>query len=573
MKKNKIGTLIALTTVCAMLFGCGGAGTTAADAPEKADQPTAAAAAEGAETESAGTESAATESSGTNEVTQEELDQPEEEYNLPEDFVQDQSGKLEFKDFDEIISCLKDGQGYAYIKVYGYDGDVLAVAEQVFLADHSAPEASLYAMKDGKPHCMGMVVGNGSAYPLRLADGIIYGGDNHNYDTYFLSESAGFPGIMQKDAVYDGIDSDGKFGGFMRDENVFDKDKDFTGGQKEFDALIAERESKPVIEFTIIGEEKSGSEEGSNINPPFLQAMEMYKTELETAPKEMYYAFVDLDEDFDALLLTDKEDDVFTDNEGNHYAVAATLYAPDKDGNIQEYGRLETGTTALPLSIKDRKIYYGNHTQLFTSTLDKEKAKIDTATSESFDDLNDSVMEIVFSPVSELDEESGSASALPAYKYPGTEEMYAEITDYLIKTCGSHFEKAGVCIPYFEKVAVDDSNKDDIIFYGSFWVDNFDQKGDTLECVSGGHFPGAIHLKKLDKGYDVSKMDSVEDGSNFDPSAKKIYGKYYDDFMKIYSDNDANQKVRKQFISDYVKANNLDIKAYKDYGWDPVSLE
>ena len=79
MKKNKIGTLIALTTVCAMLFGCGGAGTTAADAPEKAGQPTAAAAAEGAETESAGTQSAATESSGTDEVTQEELDQPEPE--------------------------------------------------------------------------------------------------------------------------------------------------------------------------------------------------------------------------------------------------------------------------------------------------------------------------------------------------------------------------------------------------------------------------------------------------------------------------------------------------------------
>ena len=417
MKKGKKGTLIALITVCAMLFGCAGAGAAAPGAPEKADKP------EAAQTESTATESTATESTETNEATKEEPEQPEDEYNMPEDFVQFQSGKLEFKDFDEIISCLKDGQGYAYIKVYGYDGDVLAVAEQVFLADHSAPEASLYAMKDGKPHCMGMVVGNGSAYPLRLEDGIIYGGDNHNYDTYFLSESAGIPGIMQKDAVYDGIDSDGEFGGFMRDENVFDKDKDFTGGQKEFDALIAERESKPVIEFTIIGEE------------------------------------------------------------------------------------------------------------------------------------------------------SGSASALPAYKYTGTEEMYAEVSDYLIKEIAPHFEEAGVCIPYFEKVAVDDSNKDDIIFYGSFWVDNFDKNGDTLEFVSGGHFPGAIHLKKLDNGYEALKMDMVEDGSAFEPSAKKIYGKYYDDFMKIYSDSDANEEVRKQFISDYVKSNNLDIKAYKDYGWDPVSLE
>ena len=557
MRKKIIASILSFTMVSALMAGCAGAGSagnTAAPAAETA---------EASETALTEEEAAATG----------ETPETEDGYEGPEDFLQDQSGKLEFKDFDEVISCLKDGQGYAYIKVYGYDGDVLAVAEQVFLADHSAPEASLYAMKDGKPHCMGLVTGNGSAYPLRLADGIIYGGDNHNYQTYFLSESAGFPGIMQKDLVYDGIDSDGKFGGFMRDDNVFDKDKDFTGGQEEFDALIAERESKPIIEFTIIGGEESGPQEESSINPPYLRALEMYKDKLEEAPKEMYYAFADMDEDFDALLLTEKEDDVFTDNEGNHYAVGAVVYAPDKDGNIISYGRVESGGTAIPLSIKDRKIYHGNHSELFTSTLNKDNGKIDTTSSTSFDDLDDNVMEIVFSPVSELDEESGSASALPAYKYPGTEEMYAEIADYLIKTCGSHFEKAGVCIPYFEKVAVDDSNKDDIIFYGSFWVENYDQKGDTLECVSGGNFPGAIHLKKLDKGYDVSKMDAVEDGSNFDTSAKKIYGKYYDDFMKIYSNDEGSKKVRKQFISDYVKANNLDIKAYKDYGWDPVSLD
>ena len=557
MRKKIIASILSFTMVSALMAGCAGAGSagnTAAPAAETA---------EASETALTEEEAAATG----------ETPETEDGYEGPEDFLQDQSGKLEFKDFDEVISCLKDGQGYAYIKVYGYDGDVLAVAEQVFLADHSAPEASLYAMKDGKPHCMGLVTGNGSAYPLRLADGIIYGGDNHNYQTYFLSESAGFPGIMQKDLVYDGIDSDGKFGGFMRDDNVFDKDKDFTGGQEEFDALIAERESKPIIEFTIIGGEESGPQEESSINPPYLRALEMYKDKLEEAPKEMYYAFADMDEDSDALLLTEKEDDVFTDNEGNHYAVGAAVYAPDKDGNIISYGRVESGGTAIPLSIKDRKIYHGNHSELFTSTLNKDNGKIDTTSSTSFDDLDDNVMEIVFSPVSELDEESGSASALPAYKYPGTEEMYAEIADYLIKTCGSHFEKAGVCIPYFEKVAVDDSNKDDIIFYGSFWVENYDQKGDTLECVSGGNFPGAIHLKKLDKGYDVSKMDAVEDGSNFDTSAKKIYGKYYDDFMKIYSNDEGSKKVRKQFISDYVKANNLDIKAYKDYGWDPVSLD
>ena len=232
------------------MTGCGG--TAAANG---AAAPEAEAAGEVVPEEAAPEEAA----EATEEAVSEEAEVPageEDGYYGPEDFVQEQSGKTEFTDYEDVIANLKDGQGYAYIQVYGYDGDVLAVSDSVFLADHSAADATLYAMQDGKPKSLGIVAGNGSAYPLRLADGIIYSGDNHNYETYFMTTSGGIPGIMAKDVVYDGIDGDGSFGGFLREDNNFDNDKDFTGGQEEFDALIKDRESKPIIEFTIVGAQK-----------------------------------------------------------------------------------------------------------------------------------------------------------------------------------------------------------------------------------------------------------------------------------------------------------------------------
>ena len=224
MKKRITSILAAFTLVSALMTGCGGTAATNSAAVPEAEAV-------------------------------EEANGPEEEegYYGPEDFVQAQSGKTEFTDYEDVIANLKDGQGYAYIQVYGYDGDVLAVSESVFLADHSASDAVFYAMQDGKPKSLGIIAGNGSAFPLRIEDGIIYAGDNHNYETYFMINSGGSPGIMAKAVVSDNIDGDGSFSGFLREDNNFDNDKDFTGGQEEFDALIADRESKPIMEFTIVG--------------------------------------------------------------------------------------------------------------------------------------------------------------------------------------------------------------------------------------------------------------------------------------------------------------------------------
>ena len=169
----------------------------------------------------------------------------------PCDFLQEQSGIYEFDSYDDVISQLTEGQGYAYIQLKGSKEELLAVTDLVFLADNSASEACLYGIRDGKAVNIGNVYGNGSAFPLRLKDGIIYGGDNHRYETYFISED--WQSLMMKDYISDGVtEGSGQFVGFTRETSKYEDTVDYTGGQEQFDTLLADREEVPIIEFTMI---------------------------------------------------------------------------------------------------------------------------------------------------------------------------------------------------------------------------------------------------------------------------------------------------------------------------------
>lgn len=168
-------------------------------------------------------------------------------------------------------------------------------------------------------------------------------------------------------------------------------------------------------------------------------------------------------------------------------------------------------------------------------------------------------------------EEQGQEE-LPAYKYPGPELFYSVLYQYIIDEFSPHFDVADVGIPSPYIVEVDEADKEDIKVYGDFWYMNYSLNGDILECEAGGSFPGCIHIKSTDEGYEVIGMDVVEDGGNFDESAREIFGEYYDVFMKVYSNSEFKEETRAQIIANYVAANNLNITAYKDYGWGPVEL-
>ena len=167
---------------------------------------------------------------------------------------------------------------------------------------------------------------------------------------------------------------------------------------------------------------------------------------------------------------------------------------------------------------------------------------------------------------------SEQESELPAYEYPGPELFYTVLYDYMVEELGQQYPETGVKIPCPIIIKEDESDKEDIKVYGNFCIYGYNLKDDILECENGGSYPGCIHLKFTEEGYEVTGMDVVADGSDFDESAKEIFGEYYDEFMKVNSDSDSRDEIRAQIISNYVYANNLSITAFQDYGWDPVTL-
>ena len=171
------------------------------------------------------------------------------------------------------------------------------------------------------------------------------------------------------------------------------------------------------------------------------------------------------------------------------------------------------------------------------------------------------------------DESSDSVDDGSEYGYAGTDPVEAAVYKYMVKEVSKNYDKADVAIPVVTIVHTDDTDQKDIVVYGDFWINNYNIKGDTLECVSGGNYPGVLHVKKDGDAYIVSGAEFAADGEDFDKSAKELFGDHYDAFMKVYSDSDAREALRKKIVSDYVKLNGLKVSKYQDYGWDPVDLD
>lgn len=181
------------------------------------------------------------------------------------------------------------------------------------------------------------------------------------------------------------------------------------------------------------------------------------------------------------------------------------------------------------------------------------------------------VSEAIEEDDSELTDNSADV-VLPAYQYPGTDPFYKEIFRYVVEEMGQHYEPADVSIPCPVIVDIDESNPDDICVWGEFWIYQYELQDDTLKMVSGGNFPGQMHLMKSGASYEVTGMDYVADGSDSEVSAEEIFGDRYEAYTALSSFLDVRESARKQIIDDYVVLNQLPISQYQDEGWIPVSL-
>ena len=205
-------------------------------------------------------------------------------------------------------------------------------------------------------------------------------------------------------------------------------------------------------------------------------------------------------------------------------------------------------------------------------TAEEPVASEEPAATETTETTEEAAAEESSEATEETAAEEGSAANLPAYEYPGPELFYYVLYQYLVDELAGNYPQSDVSIPCPIIMTIDESDKADIKVYGDFWMFNYNLEGDKLMNSSGGAYPGCIHMKCDENGYEVTSMEVVGDGSDYEPTAKKIFGDLYDELYKVTADEKGREEIRAQIIANYVAANNLSITAYQDFGWDPVPL-
>ena len=168
-----------------------------------------------------------------------------------------------------------------------------------------------------------------------------------------------------------------------------------------------------------------------------------------------------------------------------------------------------------------------------------------------------------------------TSTGINNYGYDGQEDWEAAIYRYLVEEIGQKQFETGegiYTVPVVQIIDLTEAENGGSNVWGCFEVYNYKIEGETLSCVSGGSFPGKMHVAKTANGSVVDDFAVVEDGANYDSSAKEIFGDRYESFVQESSDENARNAARKQILANYVKANGLKVTQYQDYGWDPVKL-
>ena len=169
--------------------------------------------------------------------------------------------------------------------------------------------------------------------------------------------------------------------------------------------------------------------------------------------------------------------------------------------------------------------------------------------------------------------EAQDGAAYPRFDHAFEDPYTGAICDYLIDECAPGYAPAEITLPLADILRIDDSDPEDIKAWGLFWIENFNLRGTTLMSMSGGAHHGLVHLKKAGDGYEVTSMDVLEDGSDYDRSVKEIFGTD-DELLTAF---EAAGEDRTDLLAEaavwYSEDTGIEIMAYEEYGWDPVAVK
>ncbi len=172
-----------------------------------------------------------------------------------------------------------------------------------------------------------------------------------------------------------------------------------------------------------------------------------------------------------------------------------------------------------------------------------------------------------------------SESGLPAYAYSGDDPIEGAVAEFL---AAGERAKEYLTEPGYVTIPCPIIHKTEMIeaahakVYGSFWILNYVRRGEILFCISGGEYPAVIMLENADGRWQATAMETAGDGEEYEKDIERFADGDPELADRYFSGADlgaeANQALRTRFIKAYVEANNLNITAYQDYGWEPAEL-
>lgn len=121
--------------------------------------------------------------------------------------------------------------------------------------------------------------------------------------------------------------------------------------------------------------DEEGDSEEEGVGGVFEKDIVAYKGILKGLPETSYYGFVDLSDDYDALVVAE-EKDIYDDGEGGKAASSAQVYGLDADGNPVELAKVEGGGTDAPLACADHFLFKGGKNMLYKLAIDKESGQL-----------------------------------------------------------------------------------------------------------------------------------------------------------------------------------------------------
>lgn len=141
------------------------------------------------------------------------------------------------------------------------------------------------------------------------------------------------------------------------------------------------------------------------------------------------------------------------------------------------------------------------------------------------------------------------------------------ISDYLVREIGSFYRQGELCVPTLMMV-----HESDTLVFGDYWLFWYNRCGDTLKTVSGGNHSGRMTICYSDGVPQVVAFEQTLDGAQNEPSARRIFGSYYDIYHNMHSNESVREAVRQEQLGDYVRRYAIPVHYYQDFGWPAVEI-